>query len=175
MYVALTDSHQYSIPVSKILVGPPPEGTIIKSTHIPNTLVVVSGLPQTVTDSNLKRECTESVGRPKYIYMHVADPRTGIFSGTAVVEFQEESAASNACASGILSCKVRPVTQQEFESLTSGDWPMLEYGPPQGVFASQSVQQHVQSAQPATGWRQPSVAVPTWQQAPPRTSNPWQK
>lgn len=128
-------------------------------------MVLVSGLSQLVTDSEIKRECVEYAARPKFIYMHVSDLTTGLFSGTCVIEFSEVDAAVKAVARKVMSCSTRPVTQQEFQSLTSGEWPMVEYGPAQGVFAAQLV-----SVAP-----QPSpVPAPTWASRPP-PSNPWQK
>lgn len=95
--------------------------------------------------------------------MHVDDVKSGLFSGTAVIEFLDDDSASKAVAQGILGCRARSVSEQEYMSLTSGEWPMLEYGPPQGVFSqSASVKQ--------------AAAVPMWAQPNrPPASNPWQK
>lgn len=120
-----------------------------------------------MTDALLKKECIESVGRPKFIYMHVGDPRAGLFSGTAVVEFSDEATAQKACRQMIASCSTRLVYQAEFTSLTTGEWPMLEYGPPQGVFRTSPVTPaSVAPSQPTPSWAQPNRPAP---------SNPWQK
>lgn len=95
--------------------------------------------------------------------MHVSDVRSGLFSGTTVIEFAEEDAARKTVSQGLLGCRARLVSEQEYMSLTSGEWPMLEYGPPQGVFS--------QTATP-----KPVAAVPMWAQPNrPPVSNPWQK
>jgi hypothetical protein len=95
--------------------------------------------------------------------MHVDDVKSGLFSGAAVIEFLDDDAASRVVTQGILGCRARSVSEQEYMSLTSGEWPMLEYGPPQGVFSqSASVK--------------PAAAVPMWAQPNrPPASNPWQK
>jgi len=99
--------------------------------------------------------------------MHVADPRTGIFSGTAVIEFSDEATAQKACRHMIASCSTRLVNQAEFTSLTAGEWPMLEYGPPQGVFGtSPPAPASVAPSQPTPSWAQPNRPAP---------SNPWKK
>jgi hypothetical protein len=152
---------------------------VIGSAHSPECVVLVSNLPTTTTDSGLKRECIESVGRPKFIYMHVNDSRTGVFSGAAIIEFSDPAFATKACDTGVLSCPVRRVTTGEFESLTMGDWPMLDYGPPQGVFGPQTAPPP--SPPPATpaGWARQAQPTPARQQAgttqQSRPSNPWQK
>ena len=145
--------------VSKILVGPPPESAAVTGPHLPDCIVVVSGLRATVTDSQLKKECIETIGRPKFIYMHVSDGKTGMFSGTAVIEFFEVSHATKAISVSVSSCPTRSVNPQEFSYLTEGEWPMLEYGPPRGVFLDQP---------PATSarWAQPDR---------PMARNPWQR
>ena len=118
-----------------------------------------------MTDSYLKKECIERVGRPRFIYMHVSDVKSGLFSGTAVIEFADEESATKAVSEGILGKRVRGVTDEEFSSLTSGEWPMLSYGPPQGVFSS--------SNRPPPG---PAVTVPVWAQAGRApVANPWLK
>jgi hypothetical protein len=166
---AATFVSEYTISLSKILVGPPPESTSLKTEHKPSCIVVVSNLKFTVTDAAIKRECIETAGRPRFIYMHVSDPRTGLFSGTAIIEFSDENHASQLCRSGLFSSPVRLVSETEFSSLTSGDWPMLEYGPPQGVFSGQH------SAQTATPSPQRPTTAPLWAQPTQRPSNPWQK
>ena len=159
---------EYTISMSKILVGPPPESASLKSLHMQSCIVLVSNLPSSLTDAAIKRECIETVGRPRFIYMHVADPRTGLFSGTAVIEFSDESHAKSLCNSGLFSQSVRPISDQEYVSLSSGSWPMLEYGPPQGVFS------HHQAPVP-TPSPQKQTATPMWAQPTHRPSNPWQK
>lgn len=162
-------AHEYTISLSKILVGPPPESAQLKAPHNQSCVVLVSNLQSSVTDAAIKRECIQTVGRPRFIYMHVADPRTGLFSGTAVIEFSDESHAKSLCRSGLLSCAVRVVSDPEYAALTCGDWPMLEYGPPQGVFSNQPT--------PAVTAPSPSrpVPAPMWAQPSHRPSNPWQK
>ena len=154
--------NEYTIAMSRVLVGPPPESTTRGGSHNAKTVVLVSGLLPNLTDAQLKRECIETIGRPRFIYMHVSDVKSGLFSGTAVIEFVDAESANKALSGGIAGFRVRPVTDEEFASLTSGDWPMLEYGPPQGVFSQLAVK--------------PAVPVPVWAQpgrAP--VSNPWQK
>ena len=133
--------------------------------------MIVLNLPLSITDSGLKRECIETVGRPKFIYMHVSDARTGLFSGLAVIEFSDESVASKICQTGIMSRSARIVTQEEFDSLTRGDWPMLDYGPPCGIFKQSISDNSTRQLTP-----QPTVQ-PAWQQnlQQSRPSNPWQK
>jgi hypothetical protein len=155
--------------VSKTLVGPPPENTLSSSPHKRETLVLVSGLPVSVTDAQIKRECIESLGRPRFIYMHVSDARTGLFSGTCVIEFQDSESATKTCQTGLLSRQARPITSEEFESLTSGDWPMLEYGPAKGCFSTKSRPDAV--APPPTAKQAPTWAQPNR----PPVSNPWQR
>jgi hypothetical protein len=155
--------------VSKTLVGPPPESAAVSGPHDISCIVVISGLPFDTTDSVLKRECIETVGRPKFIYMHVSDHLTGMFSGTAVIEFSNKSNAESACNSGIMGASVRIVNPVEFAALTSSEWPMLEYGPPQGVFAAHMAQSKTSNTgltQPAPQWAQPNRPPP---------SNPWQR
>lgn len=161
-------SHEYTISLSKILVGPPPESAQLKTPHKQSCLVLVSNLKPTVTDAAIKRECIETVGRPRFIYMHVADPRTGLFSGTAVMEFTDESHANSVCQTGLFSCPVRPVSDLEYAALTCGDWPMLDYGPPQGVFSNEPTPPSAPSSSRA-------VPAPMWAQPSHRPSNPWQK
>ena len=136
--------------------------------HPNDCIVIVSGLPSNTTDSKLKKECIETIGRPKFIYMHVSDAKTGIFSGTAVIEFSDESLASKAVSASIASCSTRRLNPQEYASLTEGDWPMLEYGPPRGVFSSKR--------EPYPLLQQPNQQPkPAWaQQERPIVSNPWQ-
>ena len=164
----LQSGAEYTISLSKILVGPPPGSTSLKTPHVQSCIVLVSNLSSAVTDAAIKRECIETVGRPKFIYMHVADPRTGLFSGTAVIEFSDESHAKSLCQSGLFSQPVRLISQTEFTSLTTGEWPMLEYGPPQGVFS------HQPSAVVTPSPQKPAPA-PMWAQPSHRPSNPWQK
>ena len=148
--------------VSKIFVGPPPESASVSGPHIQGAIIIVSNLPDTTTDAQLKKECIEVVGaRPKFVYMHVADGKTGMFSGTAVIEFSDESSANKAVVTRLSSCPTRIVTAQEYQSLIMGEWPMLEYGPPQGVFGDLP---KVVAPQPA--WAQSSR---------PAAPNPWQK
>jgi hypothetical protein len=152
--------NEYTIAMSRILVGPPPEWT--KGPHRASSIVLVSNLPSALTDAQLKKECIESLSRPRFIYMHVADIKTGIFSGTAVIEFADDESATKAIRSGVGGCRARAIAEQEFSSLTSGEWPMLEHGPPQGVFSPEAVQ----AAAPVPVWGQPGRAP---------VSNPWQK
>lgn len=130
-------------------------------------MVLVSGLSPFITDSEIRRFCLEHFGRPKYLYMHVGDTKTGLFSGTCVIEFSEATLAEKAIRVGVCSCVGRAVNSAEFDSLTSGEWPMVEYGPPRGVFSSTS-----ESVQPAH--RPVTAPIPNWASAP-RPSNPWQK
>ncbi len=159
---------EYTISLSKILVGPPPESTPLKTPHMQSCIVLVSNLQPSMTDATIKRECIETVGRPRFIYMHVADPRTGLFSGTAVIEFSDENHAKSLCQLGLCSKSVRPISDQEYTSLSSGEWPMLEYGPPQGVFSHHPAPQTTSSPQKPT-------PAPMWAQPAHRPSNPWQK
>jgi hypothetical protein len=149
--------------VSQIFVGPPPESAAAAGPHNQGTIVVVSNLPFTTTDASLKKDCLEVLGvRPKFVYMHVADRKTGMFSGTAVVEFPDAASAAKAVSTRVHACPTRLASAQEFESLTAGDWPMLEYGPPQGVFGEQPKA----AATPQPAWAQ-SLRAPS--------SNPWQR
>lgn len=146
-------------------MGPPPESAAATDPHRKSTIVLVQGLHFSITDSHLKKECIERVGRPRFIYMHVSDIKSGLFSGTAVIEFTDEESVTKALSQGILGNRVRSVSDEEFSSLTSGEWPMLNYGPPQGVFSSTS--------RPPPG---PAVAVPVWAQAGRApVANPWLK
>ncbi len=151
--------------VSKILVGPPPDNTLSEQPHTRESIVIISGLQSSTTDAQIKRDCIESIGRPRFIYMHVGDARTGLFSGTCVVAFWEKDSAIKASQIGILSKRVRPVSQEEFDSLSKGDWPMLEYGPARGVFSSKSIS--VPSPAPQ------APPAPSWVNRPP-VANPWQ-
>lgn len=159
--------HKLSFLVSKILVGPPPESAAVSAPHPMNCIVLISGLPGSVTDSQLKKECIETIGRPKFIYMHVSDGRTGMFSGTAVIEFSEDSHARKAVSSSVAACVTRAINSQEYASLTEGDWPMLEYGAPRGVFAPGAVPaQRPQWQQVQPAWAQPDRPI---------ANNPWQR
>jgi hypothetical protein len=145
-------------------VGPPPESTTPLSSHNPKSVIIITGLPFNLTDHQLKKQLLETVAvRPKFIYMHVMDVKSGMFSGTAILECQDEESANRIIKSGVDRCQVRFVDQQEFASLAGGEWPMLEYGPPQGVYAQTTVT-HV--AAPVPVWAQPGRAP---------VSNPWKK
>lgn len=155
--------------MSRILVGPPPDNTLSDRPHDRETVVIVGGLTPSTTDAQIKRDCIECIGRPRFIYMHVGDPRTGVFSGTCVVEFWEKESAAKACQSGILSQRVRMVSSEEFDSLSKGEWPMLEYGPATGVFSSRPATRTPPSASASTT----APPAPSWSNRPP-VANPWQ-
>ena len=127
--------------------------------HAIDTIVSVSGLSPFVTDSEVKRYCTENFARPRLIYMHVTDLKTGLFSGTCIVEFSDVLAAQKCIQAGVLSCRARKVTLPEFDSLVSTDWCMLDHGPPHGVFSTTA-------AAPRSSWNTAGR---------PPASNPWQK
>ena len=150
--------------VSRVLVGPPPESVAVIGPHTADSIVIVSNLPMSITDAQLKKECIELLSRPRFIYMHVGDLKSGTFSGTAVIEFSDKESAAKAVSVGVAGGRARYVNEQEFISLTSGEWPMLEYGPAQGVFQFQP--------KPSV----PVAAAPSWAQ-PGRgpVANPWQK
>lgn len=134
--------------------------------HQIGAFVLVSGL-KNATDAQVKRDCIETLGsRPRFVYMHVSDLKTGVFSGTCIVEFVDVDSARKAVSNSILGCKPRSITDAEFDSLTSGDWPMVEYGPPQGVFSANH-QPTPQQVQATRVWAQPADR--------PAPTNPWQK
>ena len=152
--------------VSQVLVGPPPEQVGDGRPHTIDEIVVITGLNPTTTDSDLKRFCIENIGRPRFIYMHVNDVISGYFSGTAVIEFLDSAAARKSIENGILKCSVRLVNKSEFQSLTESDWPMLEYGPPRGVF-NPTTSPPPQPVAPPGSWGA------SWASRP-APSNPWQ-
>jgi hypothetical protein len=154
---------QIGLVVSRVLVGPPPESAGVSGPHPADRIVVFSDFPSYLTDGQLKKECIDIISRPKFIYMHVSDVKSGKFSGTAVIEFNDKESADRAISLGIMNCRGRFVSEAEHHSLTCSDWPMLEYGPPQGVFAPQA-KQPILSSVPS--WAQPGRAPVT---------NPWQK
>ena len=122
-------STSYAVKSNPVFFGIPPAIYGDKSPHEISATIVAHSLPLATCEAEVRRLCAESIGAVRVIRMLIDDTRTGMFNGTAVIEFIDATASSKAIAQGILGGKIRSIRKSEFEELTTGPFPGLDLGP----------------------------------------------